>query len=221
MCAARRTTEGRRYFAPRQEDYPLTLILAGGGTRAAISFFGGRIGSTIAWAPASVGGGGAGAAARQRDRTQAWVGSVPATAWAACETRPAAIMNGIPSSGGAARAWRPRPAPKSVLDCPRSARPGAADLPGEAFAARRHTRRRRSTRPSRRRYSQPSPPPNAPNPLSRVGFRYRPDSTSPHRPEERVIHPMQYAVLHWISVISSWVEFLAAAVGGGRNRHLL
>ena len=26
------------------------LILAGGGTRAAISFFGGRIGSTIAWA---------------------------------------------------------------------------------------------------------------------------------------------------------------------------
>ena len=26
---------------------------------------------------------------------------------------------------------------------------------------------------------------------------------------------------HWISVISSWVEFLAAAVGGGRNRHLL
>ena len=26
---------------------------------------------------------------------------------------------------------------------------------------------------------------------------------------------------HWISVISSWVEFLVAAVGGGRNRHLL
>ena len=123
--------------------------------------------------------------------------------------------------GGAARAWRQRPAPKSVLDCPRSARPGAADLPGEAFAARRHTRRRRSTRPSRRRNSQPNPPPNAPNPLSRSGFRYRSDSTSPHRPEERVIHPMQYAVLHWISVISSWVEFLTAAVGGGRNRHLL
>ena len=30
------------------------LILAGGGTRAAISFFGGRIGSTIAWAMVSV-----------------------------------------------------------------------------------------------------------------------------------------------------------------------
>ena len=36
-----------------------------------------------------------------------------------------------------------------------------------------------------------------------------------------MIHPMQYALLHSISVISSWVEFLAAAVGGRRNRHLL
>ena len=30
-----------------------------------------------------------------------------------------------------------------------------------------------------------------------------------------MIHPMQYALLHSISVISSWVEFLAAAVWGG------
>ena len=36
-----------------------------------------------------------------------------------------------------------------------------------------------------------------------------------------MIHPMQYALLHSISVISSWVEFLAAAVGVRRNRHLL
>jgi hypothetical protein len=117
--------------------------------------------------------------------------------------------------GGAARAWRQRPAPKSVLDCPRSARPGAADSPGGAFAARRHNRRLRSTRRSRRRYNQPSPPPNAPNPLFRLGFRYRSDSASPHRPGDRMIHPMQYAVLHWISVISSWVEFLAERLGVG------